>query len=127
MTPRDGSVIGTAEEAGSPSRDLRELTPRLPRRLEAHEDDVDSGLAQLVLTLVELIRQILEKQAVRRMEGGKLTDEEVERLGRTLMRLDQRMEELKDMFDLEDDDLRLELGSLTGPGRAATRRESDGA
>lgn len=120
-------MSGTAEEAGSPSRDLRELTPRLPRRLEAHEDDVDSGLAQLVLTLVELIRQILEKQAVRRMEGGKLTDEEVERLGRTLMRLDQRMEELKDIFDLEDDDLRLELGSLAGSGTAAKRQESDGA
>lgn len=83
------------------------------RRLEAREEDVDTGVAQLVLTLVELIRQVLEKEAVRRMEEGTLTDDEVERLGRTLMRLRERMDELKETFDLEDEDLELDLGPLS--------------
>lgn len=83
------------------------------RRLEAREEDVDSGLAQLVLTLVELVRQVLEKEAVRRMEAGTLTEDEIERLGRTLMRLRDRMDELKGIFDLEDEDLELDLGPLS--------------
>lgn len=97
-------------EGGEPSR-APTPTEGL-RRLEAREEDVDSGLAQLVLTLVELIRQVLEKEAVRRMEAGTLTEDEVERLGRTLMRLRDRMEELKETFDLEDEDLELDLGPL---------------
>lgn len=84
-----------------------------PGRLEAREDDVDTGLAQLVLTLVELVRQVLEREAVRRMEAGTLTDDEVERVGRTLMRLGERMDELKEIFDLEDEDLELDLGPLS--------------
>lgn len=82
-------------------------------RVEAREEDVDKGLAQLVLTLVELVRQVLEKEAVRRMEAGTLTDEEVERVGRTLMRLRERMDDLKEIFGLEDEDLELDLGPLS--------------
>ena len=63
------------------SAELRKLAPALPERLEADEKDIEAGVAKLVLTLVEFIRQVLEHQAIRRMEGGALSDEEVERLG----------------------------------------------
>jgi hypothetical protein len=92
--------------------ELRELAPALPRRLEASPDDVEAGLARLVLTLVEFLRQVLEHQAVRRMEGGGLSDEEVERIGLTLMRLQQKLEEIKAVFGLEGEALNIDLGPL---------------
>lgn len=82
------------------------------RRLDADGEDVARGLAQLVLTLVELLRQLMERQAIRRVEGGRLSDEEMERLGQALMALEDRMEELKETFGLEDRDLNLNLGPL---------------
>lgn len=92
---------------------LRDLAPSLPGRLEAAPDgDVDTGVAQLVLTLVELIRQLLEHQAVRRMEGGSLSDEEIERLGLALMRLEDRMDEIRNVFGLSEQDLNIDLGPL---------------
>jgi hypothetical protein len=81
-------------------------------RLEADQEDVARGLAQLVLTLIELLRQLMERQAIRRVEAGGLTDEQVERLGQALMALEDRMDELKDLFGLEDKDLNLNLGPL---------------
>jgi hypothetical protein len=84
----------------------------LPSRVNADPQNVEKGLAQLVLTLVELLRQLMERQAVRRMEGGTLTDEEVERLGTTFMLLQRRMQELKKSFGLEDADLNIDLGPL---------------
>ena len=93
------------------SGDLRRLGNRLDR-VDADPDNVERGLAQLVLTLVELLRQLMERQAVRRVEGGSLTDDEIERLGLTFMRLEQRMDQLKEAFGLEDDDLNLDLGPL---------------
>jgi hypothetical protein len=92
--------------------DLRDLAPALPERLETDADDIESGVAKLVLTLVEFIRQILEHQAVRRMEGGSLSDDEVERLGVALLRLQERLEEIKHAFGLRDEDLNLDLGPL---------------
>jgi hypothetical protein len=65
-----------------------------------------------VLTLIELLRQLLEHQALRRMEGGSLSDEEIERLGQTFIKLEARMGELKQTFGLEDEDLNLNLGPL---------------
>lgn len=91
---------------------LERVGDAFPRRVEADPERVERGLAQLVLTLVELLRQLMERQALRRMESGTLTDEEVERLGETFMRLSERMEELKREFGLEDRDLNLELGPL---------------
>jgi hypothetical protein len=81
-------------------------------RLDADPERLEKGLAQLVLTVVELLRQLMERQAIRRIEGGSLTSEEVERLGRTFLALSERMEELKREFELEDDDLNLNLGPL---------------
>ena len=92
--------------------ELRQLAPRLPERLETNENDIEAGVGKLVLTLVEFIRQVLEHQAIRRMEGGSLTDDEVERLGLALMRLQEKLEELKTAFGIKDEDLNVDLGPL---------------
>ena len=84
----------------------------LPRRIEADPENVERGLAQLVLTLIELLRQLMERQALRRMEVGNLDDEQIERLGETFMKLEQRMHELTEHFGLEQKDLNLNLGPL---------------
>jgi hypothetical protein len=81
-------------------------------RVTADPESVERGLVQLVLTIVELLRQLMERQALHRMEAGSLTDEEVERLGRTFMALAERMEELKQHFGLTAEDLNLNLGPL---------------
>jgi hypothetical protein len=84
----------------------------LPGRISADPDTVERGLAQLVLTLVELLRQLMERQALRRMESGTLDDDEIDRLGETFMKLAERMDELKAEFGLRDEDLNLDLGPL---------------
>jgi hypothetical protein len=81
-------------------------------RLEADPEDVERGLAQLVLTLIELLRQLMERQAIRRVEAGTIDDEQAEQLGQTFMALEARMEELKAHFGLTDEDLNLDLGPL---------------
>jgi hypothetical protein len=94
------------------ARDLRQLDRALSGRIEADPENVERGLAQLVLTVVELLRQLMERQALRRVEAGGLDDETIERLGRTLMALEARMDELKETFGLTDEDLNLDLGPL---------------
>lgn len=91
--------------------ELARVSAQLPERIDVDPDDVERGLAGLVLGLVELLRQVLEKQAVRRMEGGSLTDEEIERVGLALMRLERKVRELAEHFGLSEDDLRLGLGA----------------
>jgi Gas vesicle protein K len=86
----------------------------LDRRLEVETDSVERGLAALVLTIIELVRQLMERQALRRVDVGDLTDEQVERIGRTLMALDEHMVMLREHFHLEPEDLNLDLGPL-GP------------
>jgi len=92
--------------------ELSEIAPALPSRIDARPEDVEAGLAKLVLTLVEFLRQVLEHQAVRRMESGSLTDEEIERLGLALMRLQERLEQIKNEFGLAGEDLNIDLGPL---------------
>jgi hypothetical protein len=92
--------------------ELREIAPALPRRIDASQDDIDAGLAKLVLTLVEFLRRVLEHQAVRRMEGGTLSDEEVEQVGLALMRLEERLDEIRTVFGIDGDDLNIDLGPL---------------
>jgi hypothetical protein len=94
------------------TRELEKLERPLPTRIDADPEEVERGLARLVLTLIELIRQLLEKQAIRRIESGRLTDDEVERLGLTFVRLAERMRELQAAFNLSDEDLNLNLGPL---------------
>ncbi|MFD3533713.1 gas vesicle protein K [Streptomyces sp. NPDC058664] len=83
-----------------------------PRRVELDPDTVERDLACLVLTVVELLRQLMERQAVRRFEVGDLTEEQEERLGLTLMLLEDRMALLRDRFGLEPEDLNIDLGPL---------------
>jgi len=84
----------------------------LPERIDANPENVEKGLAKLVLTLIELIRKLLEKQAMRRVEADSLSEEEIERVGETLMKLENKMKELKQIFGLKDEELNLNLGPL---------------
>jgi hypothetical protein len=85
---------------------------RLPPQIRIDPENVRNGLMRLVLTLVELIRELLERQAMRRIDGGSLAEEEIERLGLTFLRLSEEMDRLKEQFGLSDDDLNLNLGPL---------------
>jgi Gas vesicle protein K len=105
-------ILGGSGDLDAVASELDRLQGAFPRRVDADPEKVEKGLAQLVLTLVELLRQLMERQALRRMEQGNLTDEEIERLGQTFMKLEKRMEELKAEFELEDSDLNLNLGPL---------------
>lgn len=78
--------------------------------LDAHTPK--NGLGQLVLTLVKLLHELLERQAIRRIEAGSLSDAQIERLGLTLMKQAQEIERLRKEFGLEEDDLNLDLGPL---------------
>jgi hypothetical protein len=109
--PRE-RVLTAAGRLDELARGAERLPAGLPARLNADPERVERGLAQLVLTLVELLRQLMERQALRRMEQGTLSDEEIERLGETFMKLANRMDELKREFELEDRDLNLNLGPL---------------
>ena len=81
-------------------------------KLDIDGERVRNGLAQLVLTLVKLLHELLERQAIRRMDSGSLSEEEVERLGLTLMQQSEELDRLRDVFDLQEDDLNLDLGPL---------------
>ena len=93
-------------------QELERLQGILPRRVDVDPDGVEQGLAQLVLTLIEFLRQLVERQAVRRMEGGSLSDDEVERVGLALMRLEEKIAEMADVFGVDKRDLNLDLGPL---------------
>ena len=77
----------------------------VPQRISADAEIVENGLAKLVLSIIELVRRLLEKQALRRMDAGNLSDEEIERLGNALMKLEEKMAELKVAFGLSDEQL----------------------
>ena len=84
----------------------------LPQRLETDPESVERDLFKLVLTIIELVRQLMEKQALRRVDEGDLTDEQIEALGTGLMHLEQAMEDLKARYDLTTADLNIDLGPL---------------
>jgi hypothetical protein len=84
----------------------------LAGRIEMDRDSVERGIAALVLTIVELLRQLMERQALRRVDEGDLTDDQIERIGTTLMALEEKMDELREHFGLEPEDLNLDLGPL---------------
>ena len=112
MTEGDERLLHAAGDLDELAGELDRIGTAFPKRVNADPERVEQGLAQLVLTLVELLRQLMERQALRRMEQGALTDEQIERLGETFMKLEQRMEQLKREFGLEDRDLNLNLGPL---------------
>jgi hypothetical protein len=95
-----------------PASGLPDVTDALSRRVNADPESVEQGLAQLVLTIVDLLRELMERQALRRIDGGTLDDEQIEKLGTTFMLLQQRMDELVEEFGLTREDLNLNLGPL---------------
>jgi len=108
-------IANTIVETESPEEFIEEIEKAqdcLPKKIDANPKTVEKGLAKLVLTLIELIRKLLEKQAMRRVEAGSLSDEEIENVGETLMKLENKMDELKEIFDLKDEELNLNLGPL---------------
>lgn len=88
------------------------MTSNLQRRIETDQDSVERDLIKLVLTIIELVRELMERQALRRVDQGDLTEEQVEQVGTALMRLEAAMAELKDQYDLSAADLDLDLGPL---------------
>jgi hypothetical protein len=110
----------TIDQLEDPALDTTGLAATIERaseqaldRLNAAPEDVERGLARLVLAVIELLRQLLERQAIRRVEAGSLTDAEIERLGTTFLKLEHQMGVLKRTFGLEDDDLNIDLGPLS--------------
>ena len=100
------------DELESLRREVEQLRGLLPERIDVDPDGIEQGLAKLVLTLIEFLRQLLERQAVRRMEGGSLSDEEIERVGLALMRLEEKVHDIAGHFGLRRGELNVNLGPL---------------
>jgi hypothetical protein len=93
-------------------KEIEAITSRYLHRVEADPGRLEHGLAKLVLTVIELVRRLLEKQAMLRIERNSLSEEEIEKLGLTFMKLIEKMQELKFVFGLQDEDLNIDLGPL---------------
>ena len=101
------------EQAVAELRRQMESLGRQPvERVDCSQETIEQGLAKLVLGLIELLRQLLERQAIRRMEGGTLTDQQVEEMGLALMKLEEKVKEIAEQFGLKPEDLNLALGPL---------------
>ena len=94
------------------NRELRAANAGTIDRIDCSPENIEQGLARLVLSLVELLRRLLERQAIRRMEGGSLDDAKVEEMGQALMKLEVKVQEIATAFGLRPEDLNLELGPL---------------
>ena len=92
--------------------ELAEIAEALPQRIDVDPEAVGRDLSKLVLTLVELIRRVVEHQAVQRMDDPDLTEEQIERMGTALWRLEEKMQEIKTVFGLADEELNIDLGPL---------------
>lgn len=103
--------LGEERSVSSGGADLPDLTS-CPGRLNLQSGDGKNGLGRLVLTLVKLLHELLERQAIRRVEGGSLTEAEIERLGVTLMKQAEELDRLRRAFNLEEEDLDIDLGPL---------------
>lgn len=99
---RDGPARLQSEPSGVPCPAAGPVDPK----------KVANGVAQLAVTIVDLLRQLLEREALRRMDRGTLTEEEIERLGQALLCMQEKVQEVKDAFNLRDEDLNLDLGPL---------------
>lgn len=110
MSSKDRVIVVNREDQVRESLEFSEST--FPDRIDLSPERVENGLARLVLSIIELVRRLLERQALRRMDNETLTDEEIERIGEALMKLESKMEELKEVFGLSDDDLNLSLGPI---------------
>ena len=106
-------VMNAGCDSGCPAQAVPEAVTVLRQpRINLDEDNVKNGLGRLVLTLVKLLHELLERQAIRRIDAGYLSDAEIERLGLALMKQTQEIERLRQEFDLDEEDLNLDLGPL---------------
>jgi Gas vesicle protein K len=94
------------------NQELASIADGTTQRLDCNPENIEQGLARLVLSLIELLRRLLERQAIRRMEGGTLPEEKIEEMGLALMKLEQKIRELAQQFGLRPEDLNLDLGPL---------------
>lgn len=107
-----GELASDLEKMRDFAEELAQVSNGLPTRINADPSVVEKDLARFVLAIINLIRRLLEKQAIRRIEGGSLTEEQIERLGETFFKLDQKLNEIKLVFGLEGEDLNVNLGPL---------------
>lgn len=110
-TPNNKQLY-TPDDLDAFTSELDQARSLLPNRVNIDPQAVERDLSKLVLTLIELLRQLMERQALRRVEAGSLNDEEIERLGQAFLKLELRMQELKQIFGFADEDLNLSLGPL---------------
>lgn len=101
-----------AAAVGDLNRELKSAGQGGLERIDCSPENIEQGLARLVLSLVELLRRLLERQAIRRMEGGSLQDEKIEEMGQALMKLEAKVVEIAAAFGLRPEDLNLDLGPL---------------
>ena len=102
LVMRQDDKIQSQAHSGTPCR----------ARLELNPEKVKNGLGQLVLTVIKLLHELLERQALRRIDAGSLTEEQIERMGLTLMGQVKEIDRLRREFNLEEQDLNLDLGPL---------------
>jgi len=100
------------EEIRELAEEIKKAQKHFPKRINVDPEGVEQGLAKLVLTIIELIRRLMEKEAIRHMEAGTINEEEIERIGEALLKLEEKMQELKGIFGLKDEDLNFDLGPL---------------
>jgi len=114
VVARTGTVTVTEiEELDELRHEIERAASRAsPLRWNADPDDVQQSVAQLVLTLVEFIRKLLERQAIRRMDAGTLTDHQIEEIGRALMKLEETVRDIAAKFNISPDELNLDLGPI---------------
>lgn len=94
------------------NRELQSAGEAPIERIDCSPENIEQGLARLVLSLIELLRRLLERQAIRRLEGGSLPEDKIEEMGQALMRLEAKVHEIAAVFGLKPEDLNLELGPL---------------
>lgn len=111
MTPDQPQRPG-ADPRQALAAELAEIAQALPSRIDVDPDAVGRDLSKLVLTVVELVRRVVEHQAVQRMDDPDLSDEQIERMGTALWRLEEKMQEIKAVFGLADEELNIDLGPL---------------
>ena len=123
--PRQLSADEVTAAVTDLKRQLETVAQGTTQRVDCTSETLEQGLAKLVLGLIELLRRLLERQAVRRMEGGSLSDQQVEEMGQALMKLEQKIAELCQQFGLRPEDLN--LGIAVGDlGTAEPEKTSDG-
>ena len=110
--PKQLTPAGVEQAVAELRRQMEGLSRQPIERIDCSQETIEQGLAKLVLGLIELLRQLLERQAIRRMEGGTLADEQVEEMGLALMKLEEKVKELAEQFGLKPEDLNLALGPL---------------